>query len=345
MFYPLKFLPIYKNYLWGGRNLLKFGKDLPEGIVAESWEVSCHPEGESIIKNGIFKDMSLSKFIEKFQHKAMGTNIAWKPGEKFPLLVKFIDAKDKLSIQVHPDDKYAKLYESDKCGKNEMWYIIWAKPGAKLVYGLKPDIIEENLIEALKSGSIEDYLNYSEVFKGDIFDIPAGTVHAIGEGILLVEIQQNSNNTYRIYDYNRIDKNGEKRPLHLNKALDVINFSNPSRHEGVGKMLTQSNDRYKIYKLVKNENFLGELYCINKSIEELADGSKFYIYIFIEGDAFVYYDPKDSSKNVDINKVCFRKNMSVKAGDTIFIPASMGKYKISGNTKAIKTYVPDKVQI
>jgi mannose-6-phosphate isomerase len=134
MFYPLKFKPVYKDYLWGGRNLSKLGKILPEGIVAESWEVSCHPDGVSIICNGQFKGMSLSEFINNFQYKVMGTGISWKPGDKFPLLVKLIDANNKLSVQVHPDDEYAALYEDDKSGKSEMWYVIFFSKFLEPVY-------------------------------------------------------------------------------------------------------------------------------------------------------------------------------------------------------------------
>jgi mannose-6-phosphate isomerase class I len=147
LLYPLKFVPVYKDYIWGGRNLEKLGKNIPEGIIAESWELSCHPEGESIISNGLYRNKSLTWFIEEHGYKAVGTSVGspsyWQPGDKFPLLIKFIDANDRLSVQVHPDDRYALLNEDDKSGKNEMWYIIWAKPGAKLVYGLIPGTTKE----------------------------------------------------------------------------------------------------------------------------------------------------------------------------------------------------------
>ncbi len=365
MLYPLKFKPLYKDYLWGGRNLLKLEKILPEGIVAESWEVSCHPDGESIISNGQFKSMTLSEFINKFQYKAMGTNISWKPGDKFPLLVKLIDANNKLSVQVHPDDEYAALHEEDKSGKNEMWYIIWTKPGSKLVYGLKSNITKENFKEALEKGSIEEHLNYIEVSEGDIINIPAGVIHAIGEGILLAEVQQNSNNTYRVYDYDRVDKNGKKRPLHIKKALDVIDFSNSTEYSKSSGISVQVNDNCKVTKLIENKYFSTELYHIKGEVEEVADGSRFYIYLFIEGEATISYgfggclngnmnngdcgsegsDDEGSNykegnweKNMK-NTEYFGERMDIRVGESIFIPASMGRYRISGNIRAIKAYV------
>ncbi|HHY23126.1 MAG TPA: class I mannose-6-phosphate isomerase [Clostridiaceae bacterium] len=341
MFYPLKFKPVYKDYLWGGRNLSKLGKILPEGIVAESWEVSCHPDGVSIICNGQFKGMSLSEFINNFQYKVMGTGISWKPGDKFPLLVKLIDANNKLSVQVHPDDEYAALYEDDKSGKSEMWYVIWAKPGSKLVYGLKPDTTKENFQKALEKGSIEEYLNYIEVFEGDVINIPAGIIHAIGEGILLAEVQQNSNNTYRVYDYNRVDKNGKKRPLHIQKALDVIDFSGSIEYNKSGGTSVQTNDNYKVTKLVENSYFSTELYHINGEVEEIADGSRFYIYLFIEGEATICYGFRGCLNGNMKNNGHFSEKMNIRAGESIFIPAFMGKYRISGNIKAIKAYVPN----
>jgi len=327
MLYPLKFLPVYKDYLWGGRNLEKLGKKLPEGKVAESWEISCHPDGENVIANGQFQGMKLSEYINAMQHKAMGTDISWKPGDRFPLLIKLIDANDRLSVQVHPDDEYAALHEQDRSGKNEMWYIIWAKPGAKLVYGVKPGTTREMFIQALEKGTIEQYLNFIEVSDGDVIDIPAGTLHAIGEGIILAEVQQNSNNTYRVYDYDRVDKDGKKRPLHIRKALDVINFSinsiNEERRKG---KLIYSSDRCTVTGLVKNKFFSVELYDIHIRLEDTADGSRFYTYTFIEGEGNILYQGKHE--------------MDIRRGESVFIPACMGNYMISGKFKAIKTYVP-----
>ena len=352
MLYPLKFIPVYKNYIWGGRNLEKLGKELPEGIVAESWELSCHPDGESIISNGCYSGKSLSHFISEFGYEAVGTAVGvdpcWKPRDRFPLLVKLIDANDKLSVQVHPNDNYASLNEEDKSGKSEMWYIIWAKPGAKLVYGLKQGTTKEMFEAAIKNGYVENYLNYVEVIAGDAINIPAGLVHAIGAGIVLAEVQQNSNNTYRVYDYERIDKAGNKRPLHINKALDVINFDEMNKSNelftsnkqnvfsalfGANKLNTREGRspyiKNQIVSLVNNQYFNVELLSIQGQIKEVADGSRFYIYLFIDGEG-VIEQPKSISDDI----------IKIKTGETVFIPAAMGNYTISGRFTAIRAYVP-----
>ncbi|NLC67499.1 MAG: class I mannose-6-phosphate isomerase [Clostridiaceae bacterium] len=336
--YPLKFKPVYKDYLWGGRNLEKLGKTLPAGIVAESWEVSCHPDGESVISNGEFRGMPLSRFVDKLQYEVMGTGIGWKPGDRFPLLVKFIDANEKLSVQVHPDDEYASMHEKDMSGKTEMWYIISAKPGAKLVYGLLPGTTREMFKEALENGSVGKYLNYIEVSEGDVIHIPAGVVHAVGEGIMIAEVQQNSNNTYRVYDYDRIDKDGKKRPLHIQKALDVIDFSGIKSKRGKSKGTpVAALDGFTIARLVENDYFTVELHDIYGKVSEIADGSKFFIYLFIKGSGEIFYGNSDC-ENAGCQGDSHDGNIKVKAGESVLIPASMGKYTILGKIKAMKIY-------
>ncbi|HOJ12284.1 MAG TPA: class I mannose-6-phosphate isomerase [Clostridiales bacterium] len=364
MFYPLKFVPVYKDYIWGGRNLEKLGKKLPEGKVAESWEVSCHPDGESIISNGLFKGKSLTDYVNEFNYKVIGTGLSWKPGDRFPLLIKLIDANDRLSVQVHPDDEYASLHEEDKNGKNEMWYVISAKPGAKLVYGLKTGTTREKLENAVRNNSIEEHLNYIQVAAGDALNIPAGLVHAIGSGILLAEVQQNSNNTYRVYDYERVDINGNKRPLHIEKALEVISYDEEaSCNDDVSNINTFNNKKMvenyqpenSITHLVSSKYFAVDLIDISSEgeIEEIADGSRFYIYLFIKGDGVISYSNNGDSShknNGDSSRTgsqkctqstgCFFNKIDVKMGESVFIPASMGNYKISGNIKCIKAYIP-----
>lgn len=326
MFYPLKFEPLYKDYIWGGRNLEKIGKILPEGIVAESWEVSCHPDGVSIIANGEFKGLSLPEFIRKFGRRVVGTALPEKDVRKFPLLVKFIDANDDLSVQVHPDDNYALTHENGEYGKNEMWYVICAEPGAKLIYDVIPGTTREILAKAIKENKTERYLKTISVVAGDVINIPAGLVHAVCRGIMLAEIQQNSNTTYRIYDYNRRDKNGNLRPLHINKALDVISFDSEGRREKYrGLKVNLTGNSTKTY-LAANSYFSAELYDIKSNCSENADGSKFYMFTFIEGEGKLTSDGHLTD---------------IKAGESILIPAFMGEYHIEGNLKAIKSYVPD----
>ena len=210
--YPIKLKPVFKEIIWGGDKLKKeFGKECDLAKLAESWELTVRHDGMNIIENGEYAGMPLSEYLGE---KANG----------FPLLIKLIDACDKLSIQVHPNDEYAKTNEGEY-GKTEMWYIVDALPGAKLVYGLS-SYDKETFRRAALDGTLEKYLNYVEVHKGDVFFIPSGCVHAIGAGILIAEIQQSSNVTYRVYDYNRPGADGKPRPLHVEKALDVIvNYS------------------------------------------------------------------------------------------------------------------------
>lgn len=326
MFYPFKFRPVYKDYIWGGRNLEKLGKRLPESIVAESWEVSCHPDGASIIDNGEFGGTTLPQLINQYGQAILGNGLNENGIKKFPLLVKFIDANDDLSVQVHPDDNYANTHENGEYGKNEMWYIISAKPGAKLVYDVVPGTTGQSLQKAVEENNIESCLKSVNVSSGDVINIPSGLIHAVGKGILLAEVQQNSNTTYRIYDYNRKDKEGNKRPLHIKKALDVIDFNSYGRKEIYRGLEIPIVDGSSKRFLAANNYFSAELYNIIEGIEEDADGSRFYIYTFIEGEGEISYNSG---------------SIKVKLGESVLIPATLGKYRIQGSIKALKSYVPD----
>ncbi|MFW6029589.1 MAG: type I phosphomannose isomerase catalytic subunit, partial [Halanaerobiales bacterium] len=223
-FYPLKFIPIYKEKIWGGKNIQTFfHRTLTKNNIGESWEVAAHKNGESKISNGRYQGSGLKSLFKKYPKELLGQNFEDTDSDRFPLLVKILDANDKLSVQVHPDNQYAKKIENE-LGKTEMWYILDAKENAKLVYGVKDDTDKNSFAKAINEGNLENYLNEIVVSKGDVIFIPAGTVHAIEEGILLAEIQQNSDTTYRVYDWNRTDKDGQSRQLHVDKALDVINF-------------------------------------------------------------------------------------------------------------------------
>ncbi len=326
MLYPLKFKPVFKDYIWGGRNLEKFGKQLPPGKVAESWEISCHPNGESVVLNGEFAGLSLLGLIQKYGRELIGTALPDKDMVKFPLLIKLIDANDRLSVQVHPDDDYAFRHENGELGKNEMWHILSSKPGAKLIYGIRPGTTRESFEQAVEENRIEDCLNSVEVAPGDTFNIPAGLIHAIGEGIVLAEIQQNSDTTYRVFDYNRVDKNGQPRPLHIEKAKEVIDF-NGSMCSEKAEGLKVKIDAHSIKKyLIANKYFAVELLEVKGSVLENADGNKFYIYVLTEGEGSLKYDGG---------------TISVVRGESLLIPASMGFYSLEGSFTALKTYVPD----
>ncbi len=322
MLYPLKFKPLYKYYIWGGRNLKSLGKTLPaEGNIAESWEVACHKNGSSIVANGEFEGIPLPELIQRFGKKIIGDSLPQKKLDKFPLLVKLIDAQDNLSVQVHPDDAYAKANENGECGKNEMWYIISAKPGAKLVYGVVPGTTREAFAAAAAENKVEDYLKTVDAFAGDVLFIPAGTVHAIGEGILLAEVQQNSDITYRVYDYGRVG-----RDLHIEKALNIIDFKStdqPDKWSGLEINLGQGCSRTIV---IANNYFCTELYHISGKISENANGSKFFIYTFTAGNGMISWKGG---------------KMAVNAGMSLLIPASLGKYFLSGDFTALKSYVSE----
>lgn len=215
----MKLIPSGKDYLWGGTRLKdEYGKKIDMTPLAESWECSVHPDGSCYFANSKYKRKTLKEVLEEHP-EYIGT----KGKGEFPILAKFIDAKKDLSVQVHPDDEYAREKEKDN-GKTEMWYIIDADEGASLIYGFKHKVSKEILERAIEKGELDKYLQKVEVHKGDLFFVPAGTVHGIRKGILLAEVQESSNVTYRVYDYDRVDKHGKKRELHFDKAIQVMDM-------------------------------------------------------------------------------------------------------------------------
>ncbi len=228
---PLTFAPQLKQYLWGGRNLERlFGRTLPDGVVAESWEISGHPAGVSVVDAGPLAGKTLPELVA-----AYGARLVGGRGERvgrggFPLLVKLLDATHPLSVQVHPDDDYAAAHQLGEPGKTEMWYVLHAEPGAQIVGGLVPGTDRTTLEAALATGRVQDRLHRVSVQAGDAILVPAGTVHGILSGIVLVEIQQCSDTTYRVYDWDRVGPDGRPRMLHVERALDAIDFEQPRAH-------------------------------------------------------------------------------------------------------------------
>lgn len=302
----IKLKPALKDYLWGGKQLKdKYGIESDLDVIAEAWELSAHPEGESIVVTGRHKGLTFSQYIERVGKDVLG----WKCSslQKFPLLVKFIDAKDNLSIQVHPDDDYA-LENENQYGKNEMWYVIDSKPGAGLYVGFNRDVDKEEVRRRVQDNTITDILNFYPTNAGDVFFIPAGTVHAICEGNLICEIQQNSNCTYRLYDYDRRDKFGKLRELHVDKALDVLN--------------------YEKYEAVK-----GNVVCKyfeNKIID--VEGEK---KIRVSEDRFISVVCMDGTGEISIKDY----KLEIKAGDSFFVPAQKAILKIKGTMKLALSWV------
>ncbi len=317
MSYPMKLIPATVEAVWGGTRLMD-GKWNKKGVganIAESWELACHEKGESMIVNGEFSSRKLSGVLLD------NPDFLGKKGKEFsffPILVKLIDSKDNLSIQVHPNDEYAMRVEGEY-GKTEMWYIVDAKKGGGVYCGFKEPISKEQLAKALAEGKITDYLNFIEVKKGDCLFIPAGTVHAICGGILLCEVQQNSSITYRLYDYDRVDGNGNKRQLHIDKAIEVTDTS---------KVVKANENSEKI-----DENTLMLASCKYFTASEITCNEE---YAFeVDEDSFVSLTVVDGSGAIMANGSC----ITLDLGDTVFLPAGLGKVDIYGNLKAISARV------
>lgn len=321
MIYPYKMQPVYKNYIWGGNKFYEMGKNVPNKNIAESWELSIISGSESKISNGDLVGMKFLDVIEKYGQLIIGNT----KKIKIPL-VKFIDASDKLSIQVHPDDKYAFINEKGKKGKTEMWYVVDAKPGANIIHGFKDKLKEKDIVDAILNGKHEEIYREVPVKRGDVIFVPAGTVHALNEGIAVVEVQQQSDITYRLYDYNRKDSIGKTRPLHIEKALNVINFKNcRAIYKGLQVSYGNSLTRYLT---------ITDKFCVrtieSKGIpfEFVAEG-RYSIFVFLNGEAYI-----DNS--------C--ESLHVDSWETVFIPAYMGRYKISGRFIALQIFLPDSTE-
>ncbi|HCW04995.1 MAG TPA: mannose-6-phosphate isomerase [Clostridium sp.] len=311
--YPLKFYSIYFKKIWGGRELEAYKDDLPAGNIGESWDVACHEDGTSVIANGSYKDMALDKLIEEKGDELVGSKIE---KDRFPLLLKLINSNDKLSIQVHPDDDYGYRVENDS-GKTEAWYVVDAKEGAELIVGVKSGCTKEEFKKAIEEGTLEEYMNKIKIQKGDTYFIQSGLIHAICEGAIIAEIQQNSNTTYRVYDYNR------GREIHVDKALDVVDLGLEGKKR-VGLKLEKEG--YSKTYLCLAKEFSLEKYEVRDKFTESSDPERFYIFTCVEGQGTLSYN--GGSENV-------------KSGESVLIPAALGEYSFIGNMVLLKSYVPD----
>ena len=237
--YPIKISYVAKSRIWGGDNLSKmFGKENEGENIGETWELTVRDDEMSVICDGSCAGMTLGEYIDE-NKSVLGSKYK---GGRFPLLIKFIDAMDKLSVQVHPDDDYATLHENDP-GKTEMWYIVDAKPGAKIVYGLAEGVSREEFAKAAREGKLDHVMGYKNVKAGETYFIPSGLLHAIGEGIIIAEIQQNSDITYRVYDYDRKDSSGKGRELHVDKSIDVVR---PFSQEEIDSIRFEARDNMTV---------------------------------------------------------------------------------------------------
>ncbi len=322
--YPLKFEPILKQTLWGGEKIIPF-KHLNETLsnVGESWEVSAVEGSESVVSYGPDKGMTLTEMVRRYKEELVGEANYTRFGDKFPLLIKFIDAKLDLSIQVHPDDALAKK-RHNSFGKNEMWYVISADPGAKLISGFSQEITPKEYKERVHDGTFAEVLQSCPIQPGDVFYVPAGRVHGIGAGAFVAEIQQTSDITYRIYDYNRKDKNGKTRELHTAQAVDAINFSDVQ------------DDFRTAYDRVQNEPvevvacpyFTTSVYDMTEEITcDYSELDSFVIFICTEG-ACRLRDNEDHE-------------ITLQAGETVLLPATTQNVTIvpDQHVKLLETYV------
>ncbi len=307
--YPLKLSCVPVELIWGGRRLInEWGKKCEFSKLAETYELTLRDDGKiSRIENGEYAGLSLKEYIEKRGNTVVSDSFN---GGRFPLLIKFIDAADRLSVQVHPDDVYAGAVENDS-GKTEIWYIVDAEPGAKIVYGLKNGATREDFAAAVADLDIDRVLNYIEVKPGESYFVPSGMVHAIGKGILIAEIQQNSDLTYRVYDYGRIGADGKPRQLHVGKALDVvrpfgkdeIDAIRYARSNGAKTPETLADSEYfKVLHITKPEILCADRKSFH-SLLVLADGAKL---------------------------VCGGETYTLSRGDSWYLPAGLGEYKIHG---------------
>lgn len=304
----LKLKPACKDYLWGGSKLREeynISSDLDP--LAEAWVLSCHPDGPSVVENGPDAGLTLPEYIEKHGRGVLGKNCA--RFEDFPILTKFIDAKGNLSIQVHPDNAYALEHEG-QYGKTEMWYVLEAEPDAFLYYGFKHPITKEEYKQRIENNTLTEALNAAPVKKGDVFFIPAGTLHAICKGIVIAEIQQNSNVTYRVYDYGRVGADGKPRQLHVAQALEVTECA-PPRPQDFGGHLAAC------------EYFTAD--AVQGSAGGVCSENSFASLLITDGAGSL---------------ACGGEALAVRKGDSLFLPAGSGDWKLTGSASALVCSVP-----
>lgn len=317
----LKLNPAIKDYLWGGRKLVEeFNKVSDLEKVAETWEMSNHKDGSSIVINGDFAGKTFSEYLIEKGKTVWGKNC--EKYDSFPIMIKFIDAKQALSIQVHPDDEYA-LKNEGEFGKNEFWYVLEAEPDAFLYYGVNQEMTKEEFKKHIEEGTVCDYLKKVPIKQGDCFFIKAGTIHAIGAGSLIAEIQQCSNSTYRVYDFGRVGADGKPRELHIDKAVDVSCLI-PSEKNGEPEGEIEKLEGYSKLLLTDSDYFTCERYDVNDGYCGKVNLDSFQALTILDGSAVISYD---------------EESLEIKKGDSVFIPAQEGTYQVKGAVSFIKTFI------
>jgi len=321
--YPIKFEPILKHKIWGGEKLKAlFNKKSTRNDIGESWEISDVNNNVSIVNNGVLKGTSLKRLLETYKGDLVGEKIYKVFGNDFPLLIKFIDAKKALSIQVHPNDELAKTRHSS-FGKTEMWYVMQAEEEGNLIVGFNKNSSKEEYVNNLEEKKLLDILNVEKVKKGDVYFIPTGRIHAIGAGVLLAEIQQTSDITYRVYDWDRVDDEGNERELHTELALDAIDYAAQEKYD-----TAYEKELNKATKLVDCNYFTTNLIVVDGEVvmDNLTKDS-FVIYMCVEGEVTIEYDKSNKEKLVK--------------GETVLMPASFKNYRLksSKKSKLLEVYI------
>jgi mannose-6-phosphate isomerase len=313
--YPLLFYPIFKERIWGGSQLKRvLGKEISSDLIGESWEISGVSGDVSTVVNGPYQGALLTDLILQFDREFLGDSVVERFGTSFPILIKFLDARLDLSIQVHPSDELAKK-RHHSFGKNEMWYILEADQEAQLIIGFKKDIDQETYIDYLAQNRLTDLLAYHPVKKGEAFLIETGTIHAIGAGVVLAEIQQTSDVTYRVYDFDRKDTNGNYRELHTQLALEALNYQTSTSFR-LGKQPLQNRPEDS-FCLARTPYFkTNEITLSTNNTFDLGHLDSFVIYIVVEGSA-IFSDYRSPGHKVHASK-----------GTTVLLPACCKKIRI-----------------
>jgi mannose-6-phosphate isomerase len=328
--YPLTFTPQLRDYVWGGRNLeTLYNRKLPPGIIAESWEISGHPHASTVVDYGPLAGQTLPQVLAQLEEALVGQHAPWAlQRHKFPLLIKLLDANQNLSVQVHPDDAYALANENGELGKTEMWYVLHAQPGAKIIFGLKPNVTPESFRQALAGGTVEELLHYLPVQAGDAILVEARSVHALLEGVIVAEVQQNSDITYRVYDWGRLGTDGKPRELHIDKALAVINFEQvePGPYQpqvvfsqaGLSRAEISRCDYFVVEKVVLEAGV---------TYHGCTDGSSLEIWGTVEGQGQLIWE----GETVDLPAIRF-----------VLIPATLGNFVIAADRRCVmlRVYLP-----
>jgi mannose-6-phosphate isomerase len=316
--YPLQFEPILKERIWGGEKLKTvLDKPITSKITGESWEISTVEGDVSVIANGELKGKSLTEVINELPNEILGTAVYSKFGKQFPLLFKYLDAREDLSIQVHPNDELAKK-RHNSFGKTEMWYIMQADDDARIIVGFKEKSNADEYLENLKNKTLLTILDDVKVKSGDVFFLETGTVHAIGAGLVVAEIQQTSDITYRLYDFDRVDAQGNTRELHIDLALDAINYNKVDTYKQYAKVVNHSNS------VVDCPYFTTNFLPLEGEIKVSKTGNTFTVYMCIEGAFEIEYD---------------NLKFQYKKGDTVLVPAALEVFILSGKASILEIYI------